>query len=228
MSTPRRFLRSLRGRLARPAATALIGVAALAALAPPPAAQAAEPPAFAAAMAEFDRALGGDEAAVELAAERLGRLSAAEPTDPVLRAYAGAATALRARTTMLPWKKMRHAEDGLALLDKALAQLAAAHDAPLYRGVPASLEARFTAATTFLAMPSMFNRQARGQKLLDEVSGSPLLEGAPLPFKGAVWLRAGQEALKAEDKTAARAWFGKIAASNAPQAAQAQARLKDL
>ncbi|MBL8340843.1 MAG: hypothetical protein JNL30_05175 [Rubrivivax sp.] len=228
MPTAPRFLRSLRCRLAGPTATALIGVAGFTFLALPPAAQAAEAPAFAAAMAEFDRALGGDEAAVEPAAERLARLSAAEPADPVLRAYAGAATALRARTTLLPWKKMRHAEDGLALLDKALAQLAAAHDAPLYRGVPASLEARFTAATTFLAMPSMFNRQARGLKLLDEVTASPLLEGAPLPFKGAVWMRAGQEALKAEDKAAARAWFGRITASRAPQAADAQARLKDL
>ena len=31
---------------------------------------------------------------------------------------------------------MRDAEDDLALIDKALAQLARAHDAPLYRGVP--------------------------------------------------------------------------------------------
>jgi hypothetical protein len=123
---------------------------------------------------------------------------------------------------------MSRAEDGLALLDKALAQLTPAHDAPLYRGVPASLEARFTAAGTFLALPGMFNRHERGLKLLQEVARSPLLDGAPLPFKGAVWLRAGQEALKADDKAAARDWFGRLATSGAPQAADAQARLKDL
>jgi hypothetical protein len=216
---------ALRSLLAAQAA-ALIAGALVATMLPP--AWAADAPTFAAAMVEFDRALGGDEAAIESAAERLSRLSAAELGDPVLRAYAGAATAMRARTTMLPWKKMGHAEDGLALLDKALAQLTPAHDAPLYRGVPASLEARFTAATTFLAMPSMFNRQARGQKLLDEVATSPLLESAPLPFKGAVWMRAGQEALKAEDKTAAREWFGKLAASGAPQADRARTQLERL
>jgi hypothetical protein len=201
--------------------------AALTALAPRPA-SAADAPTFGVAMSEFNRALGGDEAAIEAAAERLSKLSAAEPADPVLRAYAGSATALRARTTLLPWKKMSRAEDGLALLDKALAQLTPAHDAPLYRGVPASLEARFTAAGTFLALPAMFNRRERGLKLLQEVATSPLLDGAPLPFKGAVWLRAGQEALKADDKAAARDWLGKLATSGAPQAADAQARLKDL
>lgn len=193
-----------------------------------PATAAADAAQFATAMTEFTRAVGGDEAAIDQAAEALKKLSQAEPADPVLRAYAGAAEAMRARTTLLPWKKMGYAEDGLALIDKALAQLTPAHDAPLYRGVPAALEARFTAATTFLALPSMFNRQARGAKLLDEVVKSPLLDGAPLPFKGAVWLRAGQEAAKAKQTAEARQWLQKVADSGAPQASAAQAQLKDL
>ncbi|MBI3154281.1 MAG: hypothetical protein HYZ20_02635 [Burkholderiales bacterium] len=203
-------------------------VAGLLIAAAPVPATAADAPTFAAAMTTFDRALGGDEAAIESAAERLSGLSAAEPADPVLRAYAGAATALRARTTLWPWRKMSRAEDGLALLDKALAQLTPAHDAARYRGVPASLEARFTAAGTFLALPAMFNRHERGRRLLQDVASSPLLDSAPLPFKGAVWLRAGQEALKSDDKAAARDWLHKLARSGAPQAADAQARLKDL
>ena len=43
---------------------------------------------------------------------------------------------------------------------EAAAMAAARHrpadDAPRYRGTPASLEVRFTAASTFLALPSMF------------------------------------------------------------------------
>ncbi|MCW5635591.1 MAG: hypothetical protein KIT17_19795 [Rubrivivax sp.] len=193
-----------------------------------PAAAAADAQAFAAAMAEFQRANGGHEAAIEPAAEALARLSQADPADPVLRAYLGAATAMRARTTMLPWKKMSHAEDGLAHIDKALALLTPAHDAPLYRGVPATLEARFTAATTFLALPAMFNRGERGTKLLDEVVTSPLLEASPLPFKGAVWLRAGLEAAKAGRTADARRWLARAAESGAPQAADAAAKLKEL
>lgn len=208
------------------AAALLIGAALLAPVAP---VHAADSAAYAAALNEFLRgAADGGETAVETAAEQFGKLSQAEPNDPVLRAYAGAAVTMRARTTMLPWKKMGYAEDGLAQIDKALALLTPAHDAPGYRGVPASLETRFTAAGTFLALPSMFNRAARGAKLLDEVAKSPLLDGAPLPFKAAVWLRAGQEAAKLQNAAEARQWLEKVVASGAPQAAAAQAKLKEL
>jgi hypothetical protein len=192
------------------------------------AAAAASAQAFAAAAAEFQKAGSGNEAAVADAVEQFARLSQADPGDPVLRAYLGAATAMRARTTMWPWKKIGYAEDGLAQIDKALALLAPVHDAPLYRGVPATLEARFTAASTFLALPSMFNRGERGAKLLDDVATSPLLDGAPPAFRGAVWLRAGQEAAKGGRTAAARRWLGKAAESGAPQAAEAAAHLKAL
>ena len=208
---------------------ALWALAAAALLAPlAPALATGNDAAVAAALAEFQRALGGQQSAIEPAATQLAQLSQAEPTNPVLRAYAGAAAAMRASTTLLPWKKLSHAEDGLALIDKALAQLTPAHDAPMYRHVPASLEVRFTAAGTFLALPPMFNRHERGLKLLDEVAKSPLMDAAPPPFQGIVWMRAGQEAAKAQRNAEARQWFQKVGASGAPQAAAAQARLKDL
>jgi hypothetical protein len=216
-----------RPSLARRAATLALATAAL--LVPlPQALAAADDARVAAALADFQRALGGERAAIDPAATQLLTLSGAEPANPVLRAYAGAATAMRSSTTLLPWKKLGHAEDGLALIDKALAQLTPAHDAPLYRHVPASLEVRFTAAGTFLAMPAMFNRHERGLKLLDEVARSPLMDAAPPPFKGLVWMRAGQEAVKAQRPAEAREWFQRVSASGAPQAPAALARLKDL
>ncbi len=209
------------------AATLVLAAAAL--LAPfAPTLAAGNDAAVAAALAEFQRALGGQPSAIEPAADQFSKLSKEEPANPVLRAYAGAATAMRASTTLLPWKKLNHAEDGLAQVDKALAQLTPAHDAPLYRHVPASLEVRFTAAGTFLAMPPMFNRHERGLKLLDEVAKSPLMASAPPPFQGVVWMRAGQEAAKAQRTAEARDWFKKVSTSGAPQAPAAQARLKDL
>ena len=208
---------------------AVLALAAAALLVPlVPALAAGNEAAVAGALAEFQRALGGQQSSIEPAAEQFARLSKDEPGNPVLRAYAGAAAAMRASTTLLPWKKLSHAEDGLAQIDKALAQLTPAHDAPLYRHVPASLEVRFTAAGTFLAMPSMFNRHERGLKLLDEVAKSPLMDAAPPPFKGIVWMCAGQEAAKAQRSADARDWFQKVAASGAPQAPAAQARLKEL
>lgn len=149
-------------------------------------AQTPAPDAFAAAFALFTRAAGGDETRIEPAAEAFTALLRQQPTDVVLMAYAGAATAMRARTTLLPWKKMRYADDGLAQLDKALQLLTPAHDAPAQRGVPAQLEVKFTAASTFLALPGLFNRHERGLKLLADVAQHPLLKSSPTEFQAAV------------------------------------------
>jgi len=183
---------------------------------------------LATAFERFDQAGPANHAAVDDAAERFARLSAARPADPVLRAYAGASTSMRATTTLLPWRKMTYAEDGLALIDKALAQLTPAHDAPAHQGVPASLETRFVAASTFLGLPGMFNRNERGAKLLGEVVRSPLLDASPLSFRASVWMTAGNEAAKAKRADEARQWWQKVAGSGAPQADKAQARIKAL
>lgn len=196
--------------------------------APGPGAAAATSATFDTAFVQFQQALDGQSTAIDGAAQQWRELCNATPTDPVLRAYAGAATAMLATTTLLPWRKMTHAEDGLALIDKALAQLTPAHDAPAHQGVPASLETRFVAASTFLGLPSMFNRNERGAKLLGEVVRSPLLDASPLSFRASVWMTAGNEAAKAKRADEARQWWQKVAGSGAPQADKAQARIKAL
>ena len=118
--------------------------------------------AFDNAFRHFIVASGGDKSAVDPAADEFAALLEAEPANPVLMAYAGASEAMKARNTALPWKKIGHAEDGLALVDKSLALLTPAHDAALQHGTPGSLEVRFVAANTFLAMPGFMNRSARG------------------------------------------------------------------
>lgn len=148
--------------------------------------------AVAQAVDRLQQAATGQSEAIEDVLQRFQRLHATDPSDPVLRAYLGAATSMRATTTWMPWKKMQHAEDGLALIDKALAQLGPAHDAPLHRGVPAVLETRFVAANTMLSLPSMFNRQERGRKLLEDVRTSPLLQQSPAPFQAVVARRVAQ------------------------------------
>ncbi|HEY2926957.1 hypothetical protein [Piscinibacter sp.] len=193
-----------------------------------PALAAAPAPAFAGAFEQFQRATAGDKAAIDAAATQFAALSANDRADPVLLAYSGAATTLRATTTMLPWRKMSFAEDGLAQVDKALTLLNASHDQPLYRGTPASLEVRFVAASTFLGLPSMLNRHERGARLLGDVLRSPLFAGAPLGFRGAVWLRAAGEAVNGKRPDEARQWLQQVVASGAPQAAKAQAQLKEL
>ncbi len=176
----------------------------------------------------FIQASQGNESAIDGAAEQMTALLRQEPGNPVLMAYAGAATALQATTTWLPWKKMRYAEDGMALQDKALALLTPAHNALLQHQVPAVLEVRYVVANTFLAVPGFMNRGARGAKLLSDVVSSPLLANAPLSFRGDVWLRAAQHAVHEKQPQQARQYLQLIINANAPQAQAARAQLQAL
>jgi hypothetical protein len=182
--------------------------------------------AFDNAFRHFIVASGGDKSAVDPAADEFETLLKAEPVNPVLMAYAGAAGAMRAGTTLMPWKKMGYAEDGMALIDKSLAMLTPAHDATIQHGTPGSLEVRFVAANAFLAVPSFMNRAARGAKLLDEVLASPLFAHAPLPFQGNVWMRAAALAAKEQRPADAQRFLNEVISRNAPQADKARALLK--
>ena len=182
--------------------------------------------AFQNAFDSFAKASAGDDSAVDAAAGAFEALRKADPANPVLTAYAGASIALQARVAGSPFKKMGLAEDGLALVDKSLAMLTPAHDAPIEHDTPGSLEVRFVAASTFLGVPPFMNRGARGRKLLDEVLASPLFAKAPLPFQGSAWLRAAELARKEQRTDDARRYLNEIVSRNAPQADRARALLK--
>jgi len=183
---------------------------------------------FQEASAQFSLAQGGETAAIDRAADTFATLSRGEPSNPVLLAYAGAANAQRANTTLFPWKKMGYAEDGLAMIDKALTLLTPTLDVPLYSGVPAVLNVHFVAANTFLAVPKFMNRAAQGQKLLGNVLGSPLFAQAPLGFQGAVWLRAANLAETEHRVEDARKYLHLVINAKAPQAQAARAQLQVL
>jgi hypothetical protein len=183
---------------------------------------------FEPAFAQFMQANQGNEAAIEKSAEAFRALLQQEPANPVLLAYAGAATAMQANTTLLPWKKMRYAEDGLAQLDKALALAGSHATAPLQHGVPAVLEVRYVAANTFLAVPGFMNRAARGSRLLAELLADPLLARAPLGFQGDVWMKAASEATKEKRHADARTYLQAVIDAQAPQAEAARAQRKAL
>lgn len=151
---------------------------------------------FQPAQAVFLKAADGDKSAVEGAADAFAALLKAEPANPVLMVYSGAATSMKATITFLPWKMLAHAEEGLAQIDKALALLTPAHNAPLQRGTPAVLEVKLVAANTFMAVPGFMNRKERGERLLKEVLTSPLLASAPAEFQASV-----QKAAKAHPVT---------------------------
>lgn len=180
---------------------------------------------FQPAFVTFNKAAEGDTSAIDPAATAFDTLRKAEASNPVLLAYSGAATSMKANTTWMPWKKMSFAEDGLAQLDKALSLLNASHDVPMQQGVPGVLDVKFVAANTFLAVPGFMNRHERGSRLLAEVLNHPLLATSPLPFRGAVWLAAARQAQANQQPAEVKRYVELIVQQHAPQAAQAQALL---
>ena len=135
---------------------------------------------FMPALHVFLQATDGDDAAIEPAAEAFSALSQSEPGNAVLLAYRGAATAMLAKTMWMPWKKMRQAEDGLAMLDKSLAMLATASQPKLSpSGAATALEVQYVAARTFLAVPTVMHRHEQGMRLLAQVQAHPQLAAAP-------------------------------------------------
>ncbi|MGM9516540.1 hypothetical protein ACS5PK_19990 [Roseateles sp. DB2] len=183
-------------------------------------------PAMQAAVGQFVAATKGKSEATDPAIEQFQAMLKAEPGHPLLMSYLGAATTLKARDAWAPWKKMSHAEDGLAQIDKALGLLAPSHDEALYQGTAVSLQTRFVAANTFLGLPDMFNRGPRGRQLLEEIQASPLFAKAPAGFQGAVLMRAAREAEQAKQGERARTLFQQVVSRQLPQAAEAQAALK--
>lgn len=184
--------------------------------------------AFQVAFDHFAKASAGHDDDIGAATSAFASLAKAEPGNPVVLAYAGAATAMQSRTTIVPMRKLAFADDGLAMIDKALAMLTPASDAPLQRGTPATLEVKYVAANTFLAVPAFMNRRARGARLLNEVVTSPLLAQAPVAFAGEVWMRAAALADSEKRPDEARRFWREVVEHHAPQAAAAAARLKEV
>lgn len=185
-------------------------------------------PAVEAAILAFRTAPAADSGATTRSAETLQQLLAQHPGDPRLLAYAGAATARLSRTTLLPWKKMRHAEDGLAQLDKALALIRPEHEQAPAGGVPPALETRLVAANTFLAVPGMFNRGARGEKLLTELLNLPTLATTPAAFRSAVFFLAGEHARQTDRPAEARRHYERVIGLKELEADAARAALAGL
>lgn len=205
----------------------LLGGASLLAFAAP---QDAAPPGFVQARQQFQAGAAGDSGARDAAAAAFQALAASHPGQPLLAAYEGAATALKGRDALLPWNKVKFAENGADAIEKALAQLTPAHDGMLFGGTPVSVETRLVAANTLLALPDFMNRRASGLRALDAALKSPVFAQSPVPVRTRLLALAAKQAAinkRSEDEAD---YLRRLvdAAPQAPGAAEATARLKEL
>ena len=187
--------------------------------------------AFLSAFSLFQRASNGDKDQVEPAIAAFEKLSASDPKQPLFGAYLGSALSVRARDALMPWTKMKAAEEGLDHIDKALRQLKPECDTQSLRGVPVSLETRMLAARTFLILKDdIFHRRNSGKSLLEQVQKNPALATTPQNFQASVLITAAQLANQ-EKRSADEAALLKQALAkqaNGPEADGARVRLKEL
>lgn len=182
-------------------------------------------PEFKTAFQQFTQSGKGSE---EAAANAFNELLKQDPASPLIMAYAGASTGKLAVTTMFPWKKMSYAEDGMAMLEKALQLAAANENAQSHGSTPAILEVKYVAASTFLAVPAFMNRGPRGAKLLNEVLEHKQFDKAEPGFRGSVLMRAASLANEQKRPEDAKRYLNEVVKQNAPQAEAAKAMLKGI
>lgn len=181
------------------------------------------PTGFPEAHKQYMAGLAGDGTARDAAINAFQALAEKHPDHPLLAAYAGSATSLLGRDAMMPWNKMKYAEEGADAIEKALARLTPAHDEALFRGTPESVETRMVAAGSLLSLPDFMNRRAAGKRALDAALKSPVFGQAAVPVRVRVLNLAAKAA--ADDKRASdETTYLKQLAALAPQAPEAAAR----
>lgn len=218
------FLMSLKQSLLRLQGGGLLVIA----MAATATAQSPADPAVEAAIAGFRASLAPESSQDSRSAAQLQDLSRKFPADPRLMAYAGAAQARLSLHTLLPWRKLRHAEDGLAQVDKSLNLIRPEHEQAPSGEVPNALETRLVAANTYLAVPAMFNRGPRGEKLLTDLLGHPGLGSLPPEFRSAIFFLAAENARHHDRYPEARRYYERVIALNAAEAKTARAALAGL
>lgn len=186
--------------------------------------------AFAEAVQLVQRASAGDDRAIDGAVAAFEALGRADPGHPLYAAYLGSATGMKARAAMMPWTKMKHGEQGLEHIDRALRALKPEHDRQLARGVPVGIETRIVAARTFLRMPDdIFHRRAAGKRLIAEVLRHPGFADTPAPLRAVAHLAAADAARgERPDEEFAQLEQALALAPTGEAAGEARERLKEL
>ncbi|AWF80694.1 hypothetical protein BTJ40_07620 [Microbulbifer sp. A4B17] len=151
---------------------------------------------------------GGD--AVEESYEIFKLAQKEDPTDPVVLFYLGASETLMAKESLLPWRKVSYAENGIARMDKALTMIEEMEDPgrPSH-GVPQDILLKGIAATTFTKVPKFFNAFDRGFELYRELMSDPRMGYLPPSATRWVYCGAVQAAGLQNNSKLANSWKAK-------------------
>lgn len=135
------------------------------------------------------------EDANEQANEAFAKLLESDPSNPLYMTYLGSTWMLKARDAWFPWNKMKHAERGLALMDKALSLLGPAHGEALPGQMSVSAQVRSIAAIGFVRLPdARFKRLRQGNDMLRALIESAEVRNLPGPATAHLHYFAGEAA----------------------------------
>ncbi|HEY1770857.1 MAG TPA: hypothetical protein VGG02_11460 [Chthoniobacterales bacterium] len=141
----------------------------------------------------YDRALGGDAAAVNECIARLEQVLALRPNDELARVYLGSASTLRSRDLGFGLEKINALRRGEALMDEAAA------------AAPDDARVQLVRAVTYEAFPAVLARGKIALRALADLV--PRVEKNPNKLgprdRQLLYLNAGRAAEKAGDKNRA-------------------------
>ncbi|MCC6207423.1 MAG: hypothetical protein IT488_04665 [Gammaproteobacteria bacterium] len=136
------------------------------------------------ARAVFLKGVDGDKRAVRDAVQRFKSLSRAHADEPVYQAYLGASMTLQGRDAPNNIEKGRITEEGLGVLDRALAAQLAKPDP----GSVHTLDTMLVAANTNIHLPAFFNRYQQGRELLQKIIAHSDFDAMAPGYKAAVYV----------------------------------------
>lgn len=184
------------------------------------------PAGFSQARQQFVSGAAGNAGARDAAIDAFHALAAAQPDHPLYAAYEGAALSLKGRDALMPWDKMKFAEKGANMIEKALQMIGPEHDEALFNGSPESIEIRLVAANTLLALPDFMNRRSAGKRAVEAALASPAFERANKQVKAGLYAAAARVAGFEKRQADEIAFLRKAVAAD--PASPAAARLKEL
>lgn len=135
--------------------------------------------------------------------EKLQRLLQQEPDNPLLLAYYGSSETTLGKYAWMPWNKLGYVNDGIARIERAL-RLVGETTAPSLR------EVQLVAASTYVALPEMFNTFDSGKKLLVELLAVRKQNNWTDRFLYSLYRAAAQAAERDGDKVAKAKWLARV------------------
>ncbi|MGY0615110.1 hypothetical protein [Vibrio sp. FJH11] len=159
----------------------------------------------------FNQAEQGNSGLVDSVHDELSELLEEQGATPLTLVYLGITETLQGREAFMPWNKMKFTEHGLTTIQKGLDlmlnQPIPVHEQQRLQGLPEYHLATAMAATTYTALPDMFNHFERGYEMYLVLLDEPSFSQQPFAATAWVYRYAIEAALRAEDVEQAKKWF---------------------